>query len=188
MSGGVRARRLDHEWTYVARLVEHNPGVLEAVQRERQPDADLFRVVLHRTAALSLGQPRAILTTHEVAFRYPEYYPSVPIEAFLAQPVFHPNVHPETGFVCLWNRHSAGDTILEAVRQLQRVITWELKNDNAEHLMQPDALRWVPVVALPLEYEPVLVPVELQLERTYARKPETGRRRRRRLSRDQESR
>ncbi|HUA20143.1 MAG TPA: hypothetical protein VMB25_15450, partial [Bryobacteraceae bacterium] len=67
-------------------------------------------------------------------------------------------------------------------------ITWELKNDNAEHLMQPDALRWVPVVALPLEYEPVLVPVELQLERTYARKPETGRRRRRRLSRDQESR
>jgi len=170
MSAGVRARRLDNEWGYLARLVEHNPGVLEAVKREEQPDADLFHVVLHRTSALSLST-RAVIEVHPVVFRYPEYYPSVPIEAFLATPVFHPNVHPETGFVCLWSRHSAGDTILEAVRQLQRVISWELKNSDAEHVMQADALSWVPDVALPLEHELVRVPLELQLERTYARKP-----------------
>ena len=120
--------------------------------------------------ALSLSE-HAVIEVHPVVFRYPEYYPSVPIEAFLSTPVFHPNVHLETGFVCLWSRHSAGDTILEAVRQLQRVITWELKNSAAEHVMQPDALSWVPDVALPLVYEPVRVPVELQLERTYAAKP-----------------
>jgi hypothetical protein len=175
MSAGVRARRLDNEWAFLACLVEHNSGLLEAVKRERQPDADLFHVALRRTSAFSLENPPAVLTSHDVAFRYPEYYPSVPIEAFLATPVFHPNVHPGTGFVCLWSRHSAGDTILEAVRQLQRVITWELTNSSAEHVMQPEALRWVPDVALPLAYEPVRVPVELQLERTYARKPETGR-------------
>lgn len=175
MTAGVRARRLDNEWAFLARLVEHNPGVLEAVKRESQPDADSFHAVLHRTEGLSLG--RAILTTHAVVFRYPEYYPSVPIEAFLAVPVFHPNVHPETGFVCLWSRHSAGDTILEAVRQLQRVITWELKNSDAEHVMQPEALQWVRDVVLPLAYEPVNVPTDLQLERTHAWRPEGERRR-----------
>ncbi|HTR36640.1 MAG TPA: hypothetical protein VMH80_12100 [Bryobacteraceae bacterium] len=171
MSAGVRARRLDNEWAYLARLVVHNPGVLEAVRREKQPDAEVFHVALNRTSALSLGRPTVVLASHQVVFRYPEYYPSVPIEAFLATPVFHPNVHPETGFVCLWSRHSPGDTILEAVRQLQRVITWELKNSDAEHVMQRDALSWVPDVALPLAYQPVRVPVELQLERTYAAKP-----------------
>jgi hypothetical protein len=177
MTAGVRARRLDNEWAFLARLVEHNPGVLEAVKRESQPDADLFQVILHRTSALSLARPRSILTTHPVVFRYAEYYPSVPIEAFLATPLFHPNVHPETGFVCLWSRHSAGDTILEAVRQLQRVITWELKNNEAEHVMQPNALQEIPDVRLPLACEPVRMPVDLQLERTYGRPP--GRERRR---------
>jgi len=179
MSGDVRARRLDNEWAFLARLVAHNPGVVEAVKRERQPDADLFHVVLHFTSGLGLGSPRAVLTSHAVVFRYPEYYPSVPIEAFLTTPVFHPNVHAGTGFVCLWSRHSSGDTILEAVRQLQRVITWELKNSDAEHVMQPDALSWAPDVALPLPCNPISVPLDLQQERTYASKPANARRRHR---------
>jgi ubiquitin-protein ligase len=179
MSLSVRARRLGNEWAFLARLVEHNPGVLDAVKREAQPDADFLHVVLHRTSALSLGTPPKLRegASHAAWFRYPEYYPSVPIEAFLSTPVFHPNVHPETGFVCLWSHHSAGDTILEAVRQLQRVITWELTNSSAEHLMQPEALQWVPDVTLPLEYQPVHVPVDLQLERSYARNPASSRRR-----------
>ena len=180
MSLSVRARRLANEWEFLTRLAGHNPGVVEAAQRKTQPDADLFHVVLHRTSALSLGNPPTLWekASHAAWFRYPEYYPSVPIEAFLSTPVFHPNVHPETGFVCLWNRFSPGDTILEAVRQLQRVITWELANSNAEHVMQPEALRWIPNVPLPLGCEPVCVPAELRLERTYARKPSAARRQR----------
>jgi len=181
MSSSVRARRLDNEWAFLERLAAYNPGVLEALRREARADADLFHVALHRTSALSLANPSAVAASdsHAVAFRYPEYYPSVPIEALLATPVFHPNVHPETGFVCLWNRFSPGDTILEAVRQLQRVITWELSNSSVEHLMQPEALHWTPDVKLPLAYEPVSVPTELLLERTFARKPGDWRRRQR---------
>ncbi len=178
MSPAVRARLLDNEWRFLAALAELNRGVVEIVKRETKPDAEFFHVVLHRTSALSLGNPPVLrdATSHAAAFRYPEYYPSVPIEAFLATPVFHPNVHPENGFVCLWSRFSAGDTIIEAVRQLQRVITWELSNPSADHVMQPEALRWSPDVALPLACEPVRVPVELQLERTYARRDGARRR------------
>jgi ubiquitin-protein ligase len=179
MSWSVRARRLENEWELLARLAAHNPGLVEVLKRETQPDADLFHIVLHRTSVLSLGNPPALnaAASHSAVFRYPEYYPSVPIEAYLSTPVFHPNVHPETGFVCLWSRFSAGDTIIEALRQLQRVITWELSNSSADHLMQPDALRWVPDVDLPLACEAVRVPADLQLERSYARKPVSSRRR-----------
>lgn len=139
----VRARRLENEWALLLQLAAENPGVVEAVRRETLPDADIFHVILHRTSALALAPPHRLLemASHPVRFRFPEYYPSVPIEAFLERPVFHPNVHPENGFVCLWDRFSSGDTILEAVRKLRKVITWELWNRREEHVMQPDALR-----------------------------------------------
>jgi ubiquitin-protein ligase len=176
----VRSRRLDKEWELLAMLAEHNPSRLEVLQRDVQLDAEVFQLALHRTSALQIGSPPSLLlsASHRVSLRYPEYFPSVPIEAFLGTPVFHPNVHPENGFVCLWSTFSAGDTIIEAIRQLQRVVTWEVLNDRPEHLMQPAALRWVPDVQFPLAYEPLLVPSEFQMERTYARKRDGSWRRR----------
>jgi ubiquitin-protein ligase len=179
MTASVRSRRLENEWALLRRLVAHNGGILEGVRREVQPEGDVFHVILHRTSALALEQPPSLMAvaSHTVSFRYPAYYPSVPIEAFLATPVFHPNVHPENGFVCLWSRSSVGDTILEAAGQLQRIITWQLWNDRAEHVMQPEALQWTPNLTLPLSCDPLCIPDDLQLERTYARKPEGSRRR-----------
>jgi hypothetical protein len=173
----VRARRLENEWTLLAQLAEYNRGILEVVRRETLPDAEVFHVILHRTSVLALGEPPRLMeaASHAVAFRYPPFYPSIPIEAFLAVPVFHPNVHPENGFVCLWDRFSAGDTIIDAVRKLQLVITWELWNDRAEHMMQPEALAR-PTLAT-LGSEAVRIPEELKLERMSIRRPE-GRRRR----------
>jgi len=173
----VRARRLENEWTLLAQLAEYNRGILEVVGRDTLPDAEVFHLILHRTSALALGAPPRLMeaASHAVAFRYPLFYPSVPIEAFLAVPVFHPNVHPENGFVCLWERFSPGDTILEAVRKLQLVITWELRNDRAEHVMQPEALGRPEPAALGCEA--VKIPEELKLERISMRRPEGSRRR-----------
>ena len=153
----VRERRLNNEWKLLEQLASLNPGLVEVVRRETRPDADLFHIVLHRTSALGMGQPPPLLelASHSVAFRFPSFYPGVPIEAFLAVPVFHPNVHLENGFVCLWDRFSSGDTVVEATRKLQRVITWELWNASAEHVMQPEALRNTPA---PLACEAVKLP------------------------------
>jgi hypothetical protein len=180
MTAGVRARRLEREWELLAVLADHNPGILEVVGRESQPESEVFRVILHRTSALSLTQPPRVMesASHRAWFRYPAYFPSVPIEGFLDTPVFHPNIHPENGFVCLWSRFSRGDTIIEALRQIQRIITWELWNGRAEHVMQPEALRWERGVVLPLSCEPLRVPMEVQLERTYGRRPEASHRKR----------
>jgi hypothetical protein len=179
MTQGVRARRLDREWELLAALAGHNPGVLELVGRESQPESEVFRVILHRTSALSLTQSPRVMesASHRAWFRYPAYFPSVPIEGFLDEPVFHPNVHPENGFVCLWSRFSPGDTIIEALRQLQRIVTWELWNGRAEHVMQPEALKWGRDVAISLTCELLWVPENLQLERTYGRRPGGSRRR-----------
>ena len=157
----VRSRRLDKEWELLAMLAEHNPNGLKVLQRDVQLDAEVFQIALHRTSALRIGSPPSLLVSasHRVSLRYPEYFPSVPIEAFLGTPVFHPNVHPENGFVCLWSTFSTGDTIVEAIRQLHRVIAWELLNHRPEHVMQPSALQWVPDVPLPLAYQPLLVQI-----------------------------
>jgi hypothetical protein len=172
MTAGVRARRLEREWELLAALADHNPGILEVVGRESQPESEVFRVILHRTSALSLTKPPRVMesASHRAWFRYPAYFPSVPIEGFLDKPVFHPNIHPENGFVCLWSRFSVGDTIIEALRQLQRIVTWELWNDRAEHVMQPEALRWERGVLLPLSCEKLCVPAELLFERACAHK------------------
>jgi ubiquitin-protein ligase len=169
----VRARRLDNEWKLLAQLVEHNPGVLEPIRRETLPDADVFHVILHRTSALALGDPPRLMefASHTVAFRYLSFYPSVPIEAFLATPVFHPNVHPENGFVCLWDRFSPGDTIVEAVRKLQQVITWQLWNGRAEHVMQPEALGRAAELSLALTCTPVDLAPSPEGGRNYVVKP-----------------
>jgi ubiquitin-protein ligase len=167
----VRARRLDNEWALLDALAKHNPDLLEVRRRETLPDAEVFHVILHRTSAMSLGPPPQLLesASHAVAFRYPLYYPSVPIEAFLATPVFHPNVHPENGFVCLWDRFSSGDTIIEAVAKLQKVITWELWNDRTEHVMQPDALQSLGIFTVPLRCERVTLSCFKPGERGYVK-------------------
>jgi len=75
--------------------------------------------------------------------RFPRFFPAVPIEATLTLPVFHPNVDSRSGFVCLWTRTSPGDTVMEALRRLQRIVAWAAVNNEAEHVMQPEAARWV---------------------------------------------
>jgi len=149
----IRERRIRHEREWLRRAAACNPRLLVV------PDGDAEPVLLPETPFYRLdGAPARGLA---VRFGFPEYYPSVPLEAWLAAPVLHPNVHPETGFVCLWDMHQEGVSLVEAVRQLQRVVTWHVYNLSADHLMQPDA-----GLRDPLPFEPVVPPPEYHLERS----------------------
>ena len=175
----VRERRVENEWKFLLRLEAENSSIIEAVTREKVCAGDCLHILLKQTTALALtGASPEMRTEHQVRFHFPEYFPAVPIEAFLSTPVFHPNVHPENGFVCLWNRFSPGDSVLEAVRQLQRVISWELFNAEADHLMQPEALHDGRRVS-PMAYSPVAIPEDLRNERAFFSCSQQGTRRKR---------
>ncbi|MCS7042692.1 MAG: hypothetical protein N2036_04965 [Bryobacteraceae bacterium] len=160
----IRERRIRNEWEWLRRAEAANPGRLvlpaEPGGLVRLPETPHYR--MDGTAARGVA----------VRFEFPEYYPSVPLEAWLAFPVLHPNVHPENGFVCLWDMRQEGTSLVEAVRQLQRVVSWELFNLSADHLMQPEA-----GVRPPLPYDPVLPPPGYELERSAAFLPEPRRKR-----------
>ena len=134
-------------------LAELNPGRLELLSA----DEDGFRVRLV-TAMLRGESAGSQPAEFEIVFA--PYYPAVPIEVYVQEPVRHPNVHPVTGFICLWDKHSTGDTVIEALRQTQRVLSGELRNAEADHLMQPEALGMTP-----LPYEPLRLPDGYLLER-----------------------
>lgn len=175
-------RRVGEEWRLLQLLLETSDS-LESIGREASNGCEVFRVTLKQTRAL-LGKPGAfqISDSHGIALHFPQFFPSVPIEASLATPVFHPNVHPENGFICLWNRFSPGDTVIEAIRQTQRVISWTLVNQESDHVMQPDALAWYSApsrdIPLPLGFQLVTEPDDLRAERTYAIRPPGSFRRR----------
>ncbi len=179
MSTGIRERRVANEWKLLEELAELNSSVVHIQGR----CAEGFRIVLGKTHGLAkpgLAKPGVFLVSHEAFIVFPRFFPSVPIEASLAVPVFHPNVHPVNGFVCLWNRFSSGDTVIEAVAQLQRVICWRVWNADGDHVMQPEALAWSGdperAIALPLFCEQIVKPVGAELARTYAARPGARRR------------
>jgi hypothetical protein len=182
----IYERRIEQEWRLLQLLAESNPGHLDVGERSRLLDGQSFRCTLRQSPALlelAGGQEAglSVQDCHEVTFRFPRFFPSVPIEASLARAVFHPNVHPENGFVCLWDSFSPGDTVIEAAAQLQRVISWQLVNERPDHLMQPYALEWYRnpdrSLPLPLAFQVLKKPEGFELARTYGQRPEGSRKR-----------
>lgn len=178
----VYERRVEQEWRLLQELSEANPTIIGQPTKKATENGVTFDFELRDTEALiqSLDGVQ-VQTNHSVFLHFPKFFPSIPIEASLARPVFHPNIHPETGFVCLWGKFSSGDTVIEAMTQLQRIITWQLLNRDSEHIMQPYALEWFDdparSVSLPLRFQQISLPRELLLQKTYRNPPENLRRR-----------
>lgn len=118
----LRARRLQSERALIERLVHDNPTQLY----------DLEWADEQCCLTLRIGE-----TAHRARLHFPRFFPSVPIEAFLAEPVAHPNVDPRNGFVCLWTRLSVSHTVIEAVRRLRLILAWRMFNLDEDHVMQP---------------------------------------------------
>ena len=157
----LRDRRIENEWGLLRDAQRSQPSIVELFDRESISDGESFRLALHETSGIvEIDGHRSVISSHHVEIRFPRFFPSVLLEVRLARPVFHPNVDPQNGFVCLWNRFAVEYTAVAALRQLQRVISWELINQTPRHILQPATIEWhqsmVREWAVPLAYSPIL--------------------------------
>ena len=164
-------RRLAAEWALLQDLASANPGRLTGLHR----DTAEFQLRLHGPLALSIPKQHhgVRLSAHDLRIEFPVHFPAVPMEMYLHIPVFHPNVHPETGFVCLWERHRVSNSVELALHRVVGMLAGTLCNADALHVMQPEALPCVPTDHMPLRgvaYQPI-----------FATAPGEGSRRRRLL-------
>src|SRR5262249_23272560 len=90
----LRQQRMENEWTLLQRMAEANPSLL--VIQERRPDE--FLLTMHETSAVGRrNDDIQTFSDHQLRLAFSRFFPTVPIEAYLLRPVFHPNVHPDTG-------------------------------------------------------------------------------------------
>lgn len=173
----VRERRIKNEWLLLQKLAAANPNTISLLKYS----GISFLLQLDKTPAFVKEDSQINITDqHVVELIFRPLFPSVPIEAYLKRPVFHPNVHPDNGFVCLWNQHSSGETVIEALSKLRKVLAWDLYNEEAGNILQLQALDWLKAVAqrpaIPLPFCPLHIPASHLQERAYS-KPSTPRRR-----------
>ena len=105
--------RLDAEWDAMPAPVR---------RRGRRPlcDGECFDVVLGQAGGIigwKQGEP-VLAASHDVTFRFPRFFPLVPIEAKFAIPLFHPSVDPFNGEVWLGT-----DSIAEAVERVRAIVS-----------------------------------------------------------------
>jgi hypothetical protein len=155
----LRRQRIENEWSVLLEMAQANPACITL--KARSPDE--FLLVLRETAApLYQNHKIELVREHEFRFSFARFFPAVPIEAYLTFPAFHPNVHPTTGFVCLWARSSKADTVFEAVCQLQRILSYSVFSGSPNDVVQPEALTWAMNanrgIALPLSFNPIVKP------------------------------
>jgi hypothetical protein len=129
---------MDAELELLEKLAAANPRVLARIERRE----DEYCVELMESPAwmdsawMGSEERRRIAHEHTLRYVFPRYYPSLPLEAYVAQPVLHPNVDPANGFVCLWRSYRAAQTIVDAVLITRAVLSWNAVNDEPEHRMQ----------------------------------------------------
>lgn len=139
-TGTLWERRLAAEWGLLQELAAANPERLAGLAAAGgQVHATLCGVPAPSLCSAA-GAESEIVSMHAFRIAYPRLFPAVPLELYLQTPVLHPNIHPITGFVCLWERHRVSHTGVAAVSQLERILNWQLWNAEAPHVMQPAAL------------------------------------------------
>lgn len=156
----VRENRIANEWQLLKQFAAQNP---ERIRDLEQKEDECFLFSLHEAPALLQNPEKSsqpvLATQHRVRIEFPRYYPSVPCEVFLSVPIFHPNIDPENGFVCLWEQHRVANSVETAIVKLASVLAWELMNAEAPHIMQHEALTWyfispIERIQLPLQLAP----------------------------------
>lgn len=174
----VRRQRIENEWSFLQRIAHANPHTVLIGARAN----DEFLVTLLQTSGpVKRGNSIEIREEHQLRLCFARFFPTIPMEAYLSQPVFHPNVHPTTGFVCLWHKAVIADTVVEALIQLQRILSYSACTESPDHIMQPEALTWAqhPTrgVEFPLKYTPLKKPADWDQEHNFRHLPPGGRQR-----------
>ena len=116
-----------------------------------------FQLCLEDAQAISLATGE-IVTKHDLRIEFPRFFPAVPLELYLDLPVLHPNIHPQTGFVCLWDAHRSSNRVAHGLHKTVAMLGWRLLNLDARHLMQPGAVtpfNGVEQAKIRLSYQPL---------------------------------
>ena len=133
----LRDRRMDTEWQMLEALAQANEPTFAALTRAR----DAFHILMRESPAwVGKSSERQIETEHSLRYVYPRYYPSLPLEGYFSRPIFHVNVDPATGFVCLWKDYRPAQTIIDAILITRAIMACKAANLDRAHRMQDDAL------------------------------------------------
>ena len=153
----LRADRIDREWRLLERLAAANADQLELLDRRTSPAEDVFRVRLRNSPGLShaVGTDLDVRDEHTIRLGFTRFYPDVPIECYIEEPLFHPNVRPETGFVCLWQDANPRDTAIQAVARAQAMAAYRMVNLGGPHQMNREAAAWYTQIAQPQDLVPL---------------------------------
>jgi ubiquitin-protein ligase len=153
----LRLQRIEQEWKLLEKLESLNPEFIEILQRKSRPTEEIFYLRLLQSPGVEEinGDSPLVREEHTVRLCFPRFYPDVPIECYVKEPLSHPNVRLETGFVCLWERFSLGDTVIQAVCRAQATAAYRMVNLREEHLMNLEAARWYSEIAKPKDLVPL---------------------------------
>ena len=134
MEGSLYERRVLGEWQLLLALAERNPErIADPVLQD-----DGIRLRLLGTPALQLDG--SLVSEHRVSIGFPVHYPAAPMTLHLVSPVQHPNVHPRSGFMCLWIDHKVSNTVEHALHKAVAILGGRLFNADPIHVMQPEPL------------------------------------------------
>ncbi|MEQ1907753.1 MAG: hypothetical protein ABMA15_02975 [Vicinamibacterales bacterium] len=153
----LRADRVEKEWTLLTRLAAANPDVIEIVSRAPSSVEEIFHVRLHRSPGIERAHRERLATrdVHTLRLCFSRFYPEVPIDCYVTEPLFHPNVKPETGFVCLWEQANPQETVVQALARTQAMAAYRMVNTGAPHLMNKNASDWYQTVGRPQQLVPL---------------------------------
>lgn len=153
----LRADRIEREWRLLERLAAANSDQLELLDRQASPGDDVFRVRLYNSPGLqhAAGADLDVRDEHTIRLGFTRFYPDVPIECYVEEPLFHPNVRPETGFVCLWQDANPRDTAIQAVARAQAMAAYRMVNLGGPHQMNREASGWYTEIGQPQELVPL---------------------------------
>jgi ubiquitin-protein ligase len=154
---GLRADRVEKEWALLDRLAAANPEYIEVIGRTPSAVEDVFHVRLHSSPGIARvhGETLETRDSHTFRFCFTRFYPEVPVDCYVAEPLFHPNVNPESGFVCLWEQANPRETVVQALARTQAIAAFRMVNTGAPHLMNKDAAAWYERVAKPRQLVPL---------------------------------
>ena len=153
----LRADRVDKEWTMLGRLASANPDYIEVFDRTSSAVEEQFRIRLHRSPGIEAanGSRVTMREVHTLRLCFTRFYPDVPIDCYVQEPLFHPNVKAETGFVCLWEQANPRDTVIQAVARTQAIAAFRMVNTGGPHIMNREAGAWYESVGLPQQVVPL---------------------------------
>jgi ubiquitin-protein ligase len=156
----VRLERIEREWNLLGQLAVLNPNCLRRLGRRSRATEETFLLQLSSSPGIQqiIRERPYVREEHTIRLSFPRFYPDVPIECYVKEPLFHPNVNPSTGFVCLWERFNLDYTAIQAICRTQAMAAYRMINLRTEHVMNNDAAQWFEQKGRPADLVPLKGP------------------------------